>query len=70
METITLTFGEMAENHKGMQIIGKKASKGLSTVELLQIKNNFEKLGYKSLIYNLNTIPKKNDISEQDFNLE
>ena len=30
MSAVTITFGDQAENHKGMQIIGKMADKGYS----------------------------------------
>ena len=44
-DTITLTFGDVAENHVGMQKIGKKASKGFSVKDLLVIKNRFDGVG-------------------------
>ena len=44
-QTFTLTFGDVAENHKGMQIIGHLAEKGFSHQDLLNAKENFEKLG-------------------------
>lgn len=33
-ETITLTFGDCAENHRGMQAMGQMASNGISNAEL------------------------------------
>jgi hypothetical protein len=42
-ETITLTFGDCAENHKGMQTIGKKLNIGLTTTDLENIKDNINK---------------------------
>lgn len=46
METITLTFGDCAENHRGMQEIGEKASQGLTLEDLEDIKGFFqEELG-------------------------
>lgn len=41
METITLTFGDCAENHRGMQEIGKKANAGLTFDDLLEIQKYF-----------------------------
>lgn len=41
METITLTFGDCAENHRGMQEIGKKALDGLTFDDLLEIQKYF-----------------------------
>lgn len=47
MSSITITFGDQAENHKGMQIIGKPAEKGFSITELEEAKTLFENKGYK-----------------------
>ena len=38
-ETITLTFGECAENHVGMEKLGEIGEEGYSFEELLKIKN-------------------------------
>ena len=40
-DTMTLTFGDVAENHAGMQQIGAKASEGFSVSELKEIGENF-----------------------------
>jgi len=40
----TLTFGDVAENHVGMQQIGKLSDKGYSKEDLLVFKEKFEKL--------------------------
>ena len=40
--TLTITFGDRAENHAGMQMIGNKLDKGLSKEDLERIKNYFE----------------------------
>ena len=45
--TITLTFGDCAENHVGMQKIGNIQDRGLSTADLDEICKYFESLGYK-----------------------
>jgi hypothetical protein len=52
---ITLTFGEVAENHVGMQKLGQmcKEGKGLNIENLTIAKNNFEKLGFKCQIIDL-----------------
>lgn len=42
METITLTFGDCAENHRGMQEIGEKATGGLTLQDLTNIQLYFE----------------------------
>ena len=45
MSCITITFGDCAENHKGMQIIGKESSIGYNLNDLNEIKEKFEKKG-------------------------
>jgi|694.fasta_scaffold12263_13 hypothetical protein len=42
---ITITLGDQAENHKGMQIIGKMADCGFTNEELERAKNIFEQEG-------------------------
>jgi hypothetical protein len=42
--TITLTFGDQAENHVGMQKIGQMAEHGLSYQDLVDAKVKFEKI--------------------------
>ncbi len=44
---ITITFGEVAENHVGMQKIGKLAENGFNLNELSQAKEIFEAKGYQ-----------------------
>lgn len=56
MSCITITLGDRAENHKGMQIIGKETKNGYNLNDLLDIKNKFEKDGLKCDIINLNTL--------------
>lgn len=56
-ETITLTFGESAENHKGMQVLGNIASKGITPAELAIIKSKYESLGFQCHTYDLTQIP-------------
>ena len=58
--TITLTFGDQAENHVGMQKIGKLAIEGFNRNDLLDAKKKFEKKGYKCNIVNLSkNLPKE-----------
>lgn len=45
MSCITITFGDQAENHKGMQIIGQKANQGYSIQDLTKAKELFESKG-------------------------
>jgi hypothetical protein len=42
MSCITITFGDQAENHKGMQIIGNAADNGFSIGDLELAKQKFE----------------------------
>lgn len=42
---ITITFGDCAENHKGMQIIGKLSDCGFTIDELASAKDRFEQEG-------------------------
>jgi hypothetical protein len=41
MSTFTITFGDRAENHQGMQIIGKMAERGFSPEDLRETKDRF-----------------------------
>ena len=52
--TMTLTFGEVAESHVGMEKIGKMDKKGFSYDELLIAKAYFESKGCKVLLVHLN----------------
>jgi alkylated DNA repair dioxygenase AlkB len=45
-QTITITYGECAENHAGMQKIGSMAKKGLSLDDLKLIERQFSDSGY------------------------
>ena len=54
MSTITITFGEQAENQRGMQVIGKKCEKGYSVKDLREAKEVFEERGFKCELIDLN----------------
>lgn len=56
MATITLTFGDRAENHASMQIIGDSATEGLNKQDLKQIKLFFEERGFKCKMVKLNKL--------------
>ena len=56
METITLTFGDCAENHKGMQEIGERAASGLTLADLTKAKEYFEGVGVECELVNLATL--------------
>lgn len=53
MSCITITFGDQAENHKGMQIIGNKATDGFSINDLELAKQRFEFVGAKCELVDL-----------------
>jgi hypothetical protein len=55
--TITLTFGDSAENHVGMEQLGQRvdAGQGFTIDELNEIKARCEALGATCELYNLNT---------------
>ena len=52
--TFTLTFGDQAENHVGMQKIGTLASEGFSIDDINNAKVLFEKMGCKCELIKLN----------------
>jgi hypothetical protein len=60
-ETITLTFGDCAENHRGMQEIGTRVEKGLTLDDLMNAKAYFETKGKTCELIDLSTITSKND---------
>lgn len=53
METVSLTFGDVAENHKGMQKIGNMSEDGFALNDLVRIQSWFESKGGKCVIYQL-----------------
>lgn len=58
-ETITLTFGDNAETHTGMRLIGERASNnenGFIFNDLKKCKSFFEDINYDCTMYNLNDL--------------
>jgi len=53
-DAITITFGDQAENHVGMQKFGSLAQTGFDFNDLLNAKNKFDKLGAKCELVCLN----------------
>ena len=53
-DSITITFGDQAENHAGMQKIGTAKENGFTIDELKSIKKKMEKNGLKCEMVNLN----------------
>lgn len=56
LETSTITFGDRAENHKGMQIIGTPSNSGFSIEELVAASDWFADHGYPGEIYDINAL--------------
>jgi hypothetical protein len=54
-ETITITFGECAENHKGMEMLGSKANEGFTMEDLTTAQANFEAAGARCEFLRLDT---------------
>lgn len=54
--TITITFGEIAENHVGMEKIGNEVGEGLNLKDLQRVQNCFNKWGTENNIYRLNDL--------------
>lgn len=51
--TITITYGDQAENHVGMQKIGNMVQNGLSVGDLNEAKEKFEEIGCVCELINL-----------------
>jgi hypothetical protein len=66
METITLTFGDCAENHRGMQTIGEMAKNGLCIDELLVTKEWYERLGKKCELVDLRDMLSEDEKTNAD----
>jgi len=52
-KTITITYGEVCENHAGMQKIGKLADHGISILNLKAIQQHFHDLKYVTELIDL-----------------
>lgn len=51
--TLTLTFGDICENHVGNQQIGKDADEGLNYEDITNIKEYYDSLGCECILYDL-----------------
>ena len=60
-ETITITFGECAENHIGMQQMGKRNARGLSIQDLTLLQESCQEAGFTCEFVNLNGLLPDND---------
>ena len=52
-QALTITFGECAENHKGMQMIGHIANNGFNLADLNMAKQYFDSKGYQTELIDL-----------------
>lgn len=69
-KSITITYGDCAENHNGMEIIGEMADCGFSIEDIKDSKVKFEKLGAKCEIINLNDYVKDEMNKEENKKLK
>jgi len=66
---VTLTYGDVAESHAGMQQMGERAEKGFSYEDLMRAKVYFETKGIETKIIHLNNFlpvcePDEDDMKE------
>ena len=54
-QAVTITYGDQAENHAGMQMIGKMRDRGMSIKELRRAQAKFEQEGYETELIDLHT---------------
>jgi len=66
MSCITITFGDQAENHKGMQIIGNAADSGFSVNDLENAKKKFESEGAVCILVDLKLLLDEKNRNEAD----
>jgi hypothetical protein len=64
--TITITFGDQAENHVGMQKIGKLAEEGFSINDIKRASKKFKKLGAECIRVDLSTYAKDENNVDED----
>jgi hypothetical protein len=65
--TVTLTFGEVAESHVGMQKIGHMSEKSFSLYDLQLAQKYFKTKGCNAFIIKLNDyLPSKKDIKNKE----
>ena len=63
-EAYTVTFGDCAENEKGMQIIGKSAGKGIRVSQLKELEKKFTLLGMECKLIDLRQLLPSQNASE------
>jgi hypothetical protein len=65
-ETITITFGECAENHIGMQQMGKRHERGLSIQDLNLLQASCQEAGFTCEFINLNLLLPYDETRKED----
>ena len=55
-QTYTITFGDQAENHVGMQKLGTPLSKGFSHEDLIEIRKKFDDKGCETELIDLSSL--------------
>lgn len=60
-KTFTITFGDVAENHAGMEKIGMEANGGFSHDNLLKFQKFFNENGIETELYHLNDLLHNNE---------
>jgi hypothetical protein len=55
MSGITITFGDVAENHVGMQKVGKISENGYSILDLCKFENEMIEKGYRTSLIDLSS---------------
>lgn len=63
-KAITLTFGDCAENHVGMQQIGEQLDHGFTYGDLLEIQRRFNSQQYCCQIYDIKTLGGLEDVPD------
>lgn len=64
-QTMTLTFGDFAENHKGMEKIGHSVHQGLSLEDLMEARDYFREKGFNTNLLDLNRLLEEEVLEEE-----
>lgn len=67
--TVTLTFGDVAESHVGMQKIGKMDAHGFMLDDLMRAKDYFEEQGCMTELIHLNSFLPCNIDDKEESNI-
>lgn len=65
MSTYTLTFGDQAENHVGMEKLGTPVEKGLTLDDLNKLRSTFELRGFRTEVHDLSLLFDDEKVREQ-----